>query len=180
MDGIRCRNCGKATLVPGHLAVAEGSPIYGFAPAATRAHVRLRVAFNACTSCGHLWASVAPEELQSAIEIHGTELIKQHLVSAQSGRYRDLPDIPEAIQAADGVAEIDSLVLAGNGLEAARRFRHLTGTIWDEVHAIVSGWANLTRTRKLALFGWRPKGTPDDADDREQRSHPMHDRLLDG
>ena len=92
----------------------------------------------------------SPEELRSAIEIHGTELFKQHLVSAQSGRYRDLPDIPEAMQAADGVAEIDSLVLAGNGLEAARRFRHLTGTIWDEVHAIVADWANTAEPRNDA------------------------------
>jgi hypothetical protein len=179
-EGARCQSCGNLTLVPGHLVLNEGYHVLGFAPAATRSDVRLRVAFHACNSCGHVCARVAPDELRSSIETHGSELIKQQLTLSDHGRYHELPDILEARQAADGVAEIDALVLAGNGLEAVRRFRQITGKTWDEVHATISHWADLTRARKLALFGWRRKGKLDDETDDEQRDHPMHDRVLDG
>jgi hypothetical protein len=174
-----CPSCGKPTLVPGNLVVSENYPIHGFAPTGTQSHVKLRIAFQGCTSCGHVGASVVPEELRSAIERHGNELVKQNLVLSEFGRYHDLPDIPEARQAADGVAEIDGCLLAGNALEALRRFRQLTGQSWDDVHLVMSKWADLKRPRKLALLGWRPKHEIDD-DKVAIRDHPMHDHVLDG
>jgi hypothetical protein len=70
-------------------------------------------------------------------------------------------------------------VLAGNGLEAVRRFRQLTGKTWDEAHATIPTWFDLKRARKLAFFGWNPKGKLD-VDDSALREHPMRGRLLDG
>ena len=67
------------------------------------------------------------------------------LETSISGPYHDLPDIPEARQAGDCVVEIDALVLAGNGLEAFRRFRQLTGKTWDEAHATIPTWFDLKR-----------------------------------
>jgi hypothetical protein len=179
MEVCRCKVCGNPSLVPGHLLGAEGSQVVGFAPAATYSHVRLRAACRACFTCGHVELSVAPGELRNSIELHGKELVKQYFRSIDAGTYHDLPDIPEARRAADGVAEIDSLILSGNELEAKRRYRQLAGKTWDEVNAMIPTWVDLTRARKLALFGWRPKGKLDAEEDSEQREHPMHDRLLD-
>jgi hypothetical protein len=180
MEASRCQACGNSTFVPGSLVVSEGGRVYGFAPAFTHSYVKLRAAFHACTSCGHVWATVAPDELRSSIHRHGNSLVKQFLHSSVYGPYRDVPDVPEARKAAHGVAEIDALILAGNGLEAVRRCRQLTGKTWDDVHASIAKWADLGRARKLALFGWHPKEKLDDEEDSEQREHPMHDRLLDG
>ena len=63
MEASGCKICGNPTVVPGSLVGAEGSQGYGFTPAFSHSHVRLRAAFTACTSCGHLCASVVPEEL---------------------------------------------------------------------------------------------------------------------
>jgi hypothetical protein len=180
MPANRCPNCGEATVVPGRLVASEGTGIVGFAPAFTRSQVTLPIAFQACSACGNVWSSVAPEELRNAIETRGREVVKQHLASGRSGPYHDLPDIPEAKQAADAVTEIDALFLAGDGLVATRRYRQLTGKTWDEVHAVMSKWADLARADKLAIFGWHPKGKPAVEKNAEPRGHPMHDRLLDG
>lgn len=64
--------------------------------------------------------------------------------------------------------------------EATRRYRQLTAKTWDEVLAATSKWVDLTRDRKLAMFGWHPKGKLDDHESSGQQAHPMHDRLLDG
>jgi hypothetical protein len=122
---------------------------------------------------------VAPDQLRAAIKTNGRELAKQYFESLASGPYHDLPDIPEARQAADGVAEIDALIWSGKVLDATRRYHELTNRTWDEVHATIPRWADLTRARKLALFGWHPKGKLDD-DDAELPKHPMRDRELDG
>jgi len=179
MEACRCKICGNPTLVQGYLVGAEGNLGYGFTPAFSHSHVRLKAAFNACTSCGHIWASVAPEELRKAIDRHGRELAKQHLECSVSGPYRDVPDVPEARKAADGVAEIDTLMLAGNQLDATRRLRQLTSCTWDDAIEAVRGWVDLERVRKLALFGWRPK-RKEFATEGGVYDHPMRDRLLDG
>lgn len=179
MEPSFCPRCGKSTVVPGNLVGPDGFPIAFFAPAATRSNVKLRTAVQACTSCGHVGTAVAPAELQSVIERYGNERVKQHLELLEKGRYHDLPDIPEAHEAADRVAEIDVLMLAGHALEALRRDRQFTHQSWDEVHGIMAKWADLKRSSKLALLGWRPKGQPDGAEDARRREHPMHDHLLD-
>lgn len=112
MQANFCPSCGKPTVVPGQLVGLENSPIAFFAPAATRYHVKLRIVVQACTSCGHVGTALSPYELRSVIERHGNELVKQHLEILEKGRYHDLPDVPEAHQAADRVAEIDGLILA--------------------------------------------------------------------
>jgi hypothetical protein len=180
MESNSCPSCGKPTVVPGHLVGPENSPITYFAPASARYHVKLRIVVQACTSCGHVGTAVSPYELRSLIERHGNELVKQHLELLEKGRYHDLPDIPEAHQAADRVAELDGWILAGISLEAVRRYHQLTGQSWDDVHRSMAKWTDLKRPRKLALLGWRPKGLLDDEDVPGQREHPMHDDLLDG
>jgi hypothetical protein len=180
MEACRCQSCGKPTVVPGHLVGTEGSQVWGFVPALTRSQVMLRVAFHACVSCGHVWAKVEPAEVRNAIEKRGKELIKQHLETCVSGPYRDLPDVPEARSAAEGVAEIDYLILAGNQLDATRRFRQLSGCIWDEAIDLIRGWVGLERAHKLVLLGWRPQGKDLDNESGRLQDHPMRDRVLDG
>jgi hypothetical protein len=121
---------------------------------------------------------LAAVKLRANIETYGNELIKQHIEPSISGPYQGLPDIPEARQAADGVAEIDALVLAGRGGEV-RRYRDLTNTTWDQALEVVRGWRDLKRAQKLALFGWHPKGKAQ-PDETALRDHPMRDRFLDG
>ncbi|MGP0066795.1 MAG: hypothetical protein ACLQGP_24790 [Isosphaeraceae bacterium] len=100
---------------------------------------------------------LSPQTLHAYIAQSGPELGRQRLKSAMFGPDHDLPDFPEARKAGKGVAEIDDLMLFGKPGEAARRYRELTGTIWDQVHEIVHRWFDLTREEKLALFGWCPK-----------------------
>ncbi len=73
------------------------------------------------------------------------------------GPGHDLPDLPQVREAATRVAEIDALMLEGKTAEAARRFRELADTIWDQAHDAVRRWPDLEREEKLALFGWCPK-----------------------
>ena len=117
--------------------------------------------------------------MRATIEKQGTELARQFVRYLDAGPYYDLPDISEAHAAADAVAEIDTLFVAGNSLEAIRRYHELTKLTWDDVHGQMRNWVALTRAQKLALFGWRPKGTPQD-DELDLQEHPMHDRVLDG
>ena len=107
------------------------------------------------------------------------KLGKQYLETIIKGPYRDLPDFPEARQAAEKVAEIDALVASGRDVDARRRYRDLTGTTWDHALASINGWRALDRPKKLAVFGWCPKDRGP-GDERETPVHPMRDRWLDG
>ncbi len=185
MEAQSCPKCAASTVIAGSIANSgEGGVGIFFVPFGNRS-VRLQIgvelssSFLYCLSCGHLWASVTPEKLRRLIEIHGTELAKQHYDSLSAGPYRGLPDYPEAREAADKVAEIDALVLAGKDGEATRRYRDLTGTTWDQALALVHGWHRMDRSRKLALCGWCPKDPPG-FEKSEMREHPMLDRWLDG
>jgi hypothetical protein len=122
---------------------------------------------------------LAPERLRVFIKRYGTELAKQHLESLVAGPYHGVPDDLEARAAAEGVAEVDALVLAERQGEATRRYRELTGTTWDQAVDVIHGWHNLERAKKLALCGWCPKDSPQ-AKDSEVRDHPMLDHRLDG
>jgi hypothetical protein len=181
----RCPKCDAPTVIAGHLATpGEGGANLCSVPRNTRflrwkSGVGVPVSFLSCSSCGHLWTSLAPEELRAFIEKYGEELAKQQLESFEAGPDHDLPDCPEAREAADGVAEIDALVRADRQGEATRRYRELTRTKWDEAVDAVRGWRHLKRDRKLAMLGWRPKGSHQD-DDPDVPDHPMRDRLLDG
>jgi hypothetical protein len=137
----------------------------------------IRLKFRSCWSCGHVWTSLAPEELRAFIEKHGREVAKQQLEASELAD--DLPDCPEARAAASGVAEIDTLVLAGNQPGATRRFRELTHTTWDHAIDAVRDWQDLKRPQKLALFGWCPKQVSP-ATESAVTEHPMRDRWLDG
>lgn len=185
MGAERCPRCNGETVVTGCPASPDGST---YSPCFVPFHIKSRLwaagvplisSLGSCASCGFVWASLDPEQLRACIAKHGTETLKQRLEEIESGRYRGLPDVPEARVAADKVAEIDALILAGKSHAAIRRFRELAGVIWDEAIAIVPGWEDLERGRKLALFGWSPEEKPK-KDDPGLSDHPLRDRLLDG
>jgi hypothetical protein len=118
------------------------------------------------------------DKLRSFIAANGTELLKQKLGAFAADPYHGLPDCTEAREAADGVAEIDALVLAGRPREATGRYRHLTHTTWDQALKVIPRWPDLGRAEKLALFGWHPKDAKQD--DKSVPEHPMRDPWLDG
>jgi hypothetical protein len=181
MEAARCPRCNATTVIPGYVPSGEGVA-NSFVPYGTRASVALRgvkQTFLACWSCGHVTTSVAPEELRAYIERYGNELSKQHVERIEAGPYHDLPDCSEARKAADGVIQIDSLIMVGRQPEATRLFRELTGKTWDQAIDSIRGWRDLKRAEKLALFGWCPKNSSK-LDQSEALGHPMHDRLLDG
>jgi hypothetical protein len=186
MDAERCPKCNAFTVVAGHVTPGLGEmrdTHFCFVPIGTRplrwkTGVVLRNAFLACSSCGHFWTSLAPNELRDFIEDYGRELAKQHLESLEAERH-GLPDCPKAREAGRRVATIDALMLADKQPEATRRYRQLTGTTWDQAIDTICHWRDLKRPQKLALFGWYPKDPPQ-ADDSGMSGHPMRDALLDG
>jgi hypothetical protein len=139
----------------------------------------LRSGLLTCTSCGHVWTRLAPDELRHFIRTHGDELVKQCLESAERGPDRDLPDVHEARLAGLGVAEIDALVLTGHVPAATRRLRELTGRTWDEVVSAMRNWRALKRSQKLELLGWIAKRRFKD-DELQTAEDPMRDPWLDG
>jgi hypothetical protein len=176
----RCPSCKASTVYPGRI-VAPGEFGTGawFVPHATKTSVGVQVRFFACAACGHVWSSIAPGELRASIDTHGSALARQYLRATNGPPNHDLPDVPEARRAGDAVAVIDFLILFGRDVEARRKFHEMSGSTWDDTHAHIAGWSDMTRTRKLALFGWRSKdevlnGLAQD------RDHPMRDRDLDG
>ncbi len=141
--------------------------------------VHLHQPFLACLSCGHLWSKIAPAAVRQSIRTHGTELAKQVVEYLDSGPMHDLPDMPEAREAGQAVAEIDTLVWSGKTPEATRQYRELTHCTWDQAIDSVRHWVDLTRPQKLALFGWVVKDQKP-TDEKGVGEHPMRDRLLDG
>ena len=141
----------------------------------------LACGFLSCWSCGHLWASLAAEELRIFIEERGREVARQHRDAAEFGPDHGLPDRPEARRAAQAVSEIDALVLSGRTSEARRQYRQLTRSTWFQAFIALRGWQDLERARKLALLGWTPKDeTPTGKGKLTTLGHPLADRSLDG
>ncbi len=141
--------------------------------------VELSQGFLACWSCGHVWGNLRRDELRASIEKYGKESTRQYCDAVEHGPAHGLPDCPEAIEAARGATEIDGLILMGGRPEATRRFRELTQTTWDEALAVIRGWDDLAREKKLALLGWAPKDKPG-PEESAMLDHPLRDRLLDG
>jgi hypothetical protein len=183
MEAERCPNCGESKTLLGRATTSEGGGVL-IVPAATNAFrwplgVPLSSGCRICLSCGHVWARLEPDQIVAFIGANGTELGKQYLEMIRKGPYRELPDFPEARAAAEGVAEIDALMVSGKEGEATRRYRELTGTTWDQAILAVRHWRDHVRAKKLALLGWCPKEkTP--AEDLKAQGHPMRDRWLDG
>jgi hypothetical protein len=183
MDATPCPNCGGPAFLPGRVVAVEGQSVF-FSPAGTRAvgwnvGIPVSAGFQCCLRCGHLWSRLAPEQVKTFIGLRGTELGKQYLETLLEGPYHDLPDDPAAREAADKAAEIDALVVSCQEGAATRRFRELTGKTWDQSIADLRHWRDHDRTKKLALFGWRPKEKAE-AKGHETQGHPMRDRWLDG
>lgn len=135
--------------------------------------------FRLCLSCGHLWSRLNPGRVRTLIATHGTKLGKQYLETVLNGPDHDLPDVPEARAAAEGVAQIDVLLIGHKTPEATRRLRELTGMTWDQAIAAVLGWSDYDRAKKLALLGWEPKEKANDGAAANQ-ADPMRDRWIDG
>jgi hypothetical protein len=160
MEAPRCPDCDSTAVITGNCVPGEVNPYGGlgsrFVPHGMGG-LGIPLLTLCCSTCGHVWTSLSPRDLHEFIEHHGSELVKQRWKSAMFGPDHDLLDFPEAKEAATGVAEIDALVLEGKPGAAARRYRELTDTIWDQGHEIIGRWFGLTREEKLALFGWYPK-----------------------
>jgi hypothetical protein len=183
MDANCCPMCQKATIIVGSVRTMDGHFAFEFVPGDIRAllfqrGVLVQFRWNACLSCGHVWSSVAPQELRAYIAGRGTELLKQRVDQLNHGPAHDLPDLPKAHQAAEKVAEIDGLILAGKQVEANRRYREFTRSTWDQVVDTMRSWRNLKRPQKLALLGWAPDEKPP-AVIPEATGHPMADYWLD-
>ncbi len=178
MEKHLCPNCKSSTVVPGPFWTGVLSGHWLFSSHTSGHGVSLTRNFLCCWSCGHVWTSVDPAKLRACIETNGNELIKEQLEPFARDPFYGLPDFPEARQAANGVAEIDNLVLEGRIVEAIRRYRELTHTKWGPAGDVIRAWHNLKRLRKLALFGWHEK---EEAIDKKTLAvDPMRDRWIDG
>ncbi|MGC8638448.1 MAG: hypothetical protein ACP5XB_01060 [Isosphaeraceae bacterium] len=178
MDTSPCPACKSKLTVPGSL-VGQTGPVV-FVPNWTRTTKwgpSTPVASHACLSCGYTWISLAPRKLRDLINVHGSELVKQWIDRQERGPYHDVPDTPPAREAADLVEELDSLLLDGKGAEATRRYREITGTIWDKAIETMQEWPRLKRPAKLALLGWIVEGGQ--KADPSANNHPMADRWID-
>ncbi len=190
MEAWNCPSCGASTVIPGQVAPDQltngGSrwAAWRFRPSGMRYRGKglpLACGFLSCWSCGHLWASLAAEELRIFIEERGREVARQHRDASEFGPDHGLPDRPEARRAAQAVSEIDALVLSGRRGEARRQYRQLTRSTWFQAFLALRGWQDLARARKLALFGWSPKDeTPTGKGKLTTLGHPLADRSLDG
>jgi hypothetical protein len=179
MEAKRCPMCQKSMVIVGSGRAVDRSVTFvpsGIQPSVFEPGVP--PTWNACLACGHLWASVAPQSLRAFIAARGSELLKQHVDQLDRGPAYDLPDFLKARQAAEKVAEIDGLILAGRQTEATRRYRELTRATWDRALETMRGWRNLKRPEKLALLGWAPDEKAS-AVISEANGHPMADHWLD-
>ena len=91
MDIKRCPNCGAPTVTEGHLRHPDGYTLDAlkgarFEPARMRYFsfrwkkgVTLTDGFDCCLACGHVWATLTPEQLRSYISRHGNKYAKQSL-----------------------------------------------------------------------------------------------------
>jgi hypothetical protein len=141
-------------IVASYVPTAHGH--FAFLPRGSRslrmsAGVKLPPELHACTSCGHMWASLDPEKLREFVERYGDELARQQADSYEG----DFKGVPAGV--VECVAEIDSLVSAGKSSEATRRFREFADSTWDRAVHALQGWRHLGREEKLAMFGYRPK-----------------------
>jgi hypothetical protein len=89
MEAWRCPNCDASTVIPGHATTGEGTATW-FLPNGTEVRrtggVKLTHAFLCCWSCGHVWTSLAPEELRAFIARYGREVAMQLLEAPGPGR----------------------------------------------------------------------------------------------
>ncbi len=187
MESHQCPKCCSSNVVSGSLSGVGESGVAVFIPRGLRftawlvrnPGVGLSNGSLCCLACGLVWTHAKPEEVRATIEKHGNALAKELLEVMEWGPYFDVPDLPEARNAADGVVEIDSLIMDGRQPAATRRYRELTHCTWDQAASVIRRWLDLARREKLALFGWRPKES-ESTGDPVTRDHPMRDRLLDG
>jgi hypothetical protein len=172
--------CEGSVVLPGSVMAGFATPL-SFVPHGIRPSLSeqgITMTWVACLSCGHAWLQVAPQDLRACVASRGTELLKHRLARLDHGPHHDLPDLPGAIQAADWVAEIDDLVLAGKPVEATRRYHALSGRTWDETLETMREWRDLKLAVKLSRLLPRSEEKPKLAAT-DGENHPMSDRWLD-
>ena len=129
MESRSCPNCRSSTVVQGHVRTNDDFASW-FVPVHTSGNGMPLHDGHLCLSCGHLWSNFAPDKLRAHIDKYGSELIKERLGPLGTDPNHDVPNCPEALQAAQGVTEIDALVLESELVQATRRYRELTHTKW--------------------------------------------------
>ncbi len=167
MEPVHCPSCGASKILAGLvMSMREGGGVC-FVPEGTRflrgkRGIDLSGRFLHCLSCGHLWLNkgLTPAVLREFIRTYGMELTNDWFDALIDGPGHDLPDLPEACEAAAKVAELDALVIADRRPEATRHYRELTGTTWDQAIEFMRHWPERKRAEKLAHFGWQPKAKP--------------------
>lgn len=176
-----CPKCSAPTVITGQLTAWRGDPADTFIPPNVR-FVRWRKGVpldntpsRVCTSCGLVWTTLDPASLRAFITDYGDALSKEDLELAPPAPLVPPPSA-EAVQSVD---EIDDLVRSGHQPRAVQRYHELTGGTWDQAIDALRVWRHSTRDQRLALFGWRPKPTPEPGHP-APTPHPLHDRRLDG
>jgi hypothetical protein len=127
MKSERCPNCTGTKVIQADVGtLAEGRVHHhfifpGLPSLQWDSSVGLPGEFHHCLSCGHLWSRLDPKKVVAYLRACGRELTRQYYEALLDGPYRDLPDFPEAREAADRVAEMDKLVIHGKSAEATRK-----------------------------------------------------------
>ena len=131
MDRPSCPQCGGEKFVGGR-CVSGDDFASEFAPSQMRCFrlkrgVRLTMGFGACLSCGHVWGSIAPDDLRLFIHKCGNELARQNLDRLDHGALQGLPDTEPAREVASKLMVLDRLALIGNPTEVSQEFREMMG-----------------------------------------------------
>ncbi len=168
---IRCPYCLEEMGVEGQLVPGAESPRpISFYPDGMRMQsfeghwwgVELPTRHQACIACGHVWATIDTQALQTFLITNGSLPALGFLSQSGVGVMQGLPDTSQGRALALNIAEFDRLSRSGEDNLVARRFHALMGVTWDQAIAATRNWMSLTHTEKLERLGWITKKPPVD------------------